>query len=124
MSNSSEFWPLVIVESPFAAFKGGSLVVNEAYRQRACLDCLQRKEVPFASHGFFTYFLDDTNPEHREIGITAGYAFWRAASRIVFYTDLGWSSGMKRAKERVILLGLPWEQRQIGNPVTTVLTQE
>lgn len=116
---SPEFWPLVIVESPFA----GDLVTNDLYRKRACLDCLMREEVPFASHGFFTYFLDDKNLDHREKGITAGYAFWRGAAKIVFYVDLGWSSGMKRAKERAFQLGYSYEERTLAEMHKTTLTQ-
>ncbi len=112
---NAETWPIVIIESPFA----GDMVSNRVYAMRACADCLDRHEVPYASHLFFPQlfypqFLDELkseNPEYREVGITAGYAFWRAASKIVFYTDLGMSPGMSRAYRRAQLLGMVTEVR-------------
>lgn len=103
-------WPVTIVESPYAGSLGERLE-NLAYLQRCCRDCLERKEVPFASHGFFTNFLDDADKEDREIGLTAGYAMWHAATRIAFYCDRGFSSGMKRALDRATKSGHVIEYR-------------
>lgn len=84
----------VMVESPFA--NKGALGVRYLY---ACLrDCLNRGEAPFASHGFYTQFLNDTIPTHRELGIACGYRWGMVADLIVFYTDLGWSHGMIEAQ--------------------------
>lgn len=100
-------WPIVIVESPYA----GDIESNLAYAREACADCLLRREVPYASHLFFTQFLNDMEPTEREAGMTAGYAFWRHASKIVFYVDRGMSSGMKRAFARAQKLGMQIEER-------------
>lgn len=105
-------WPIVIVESPYA----GDVEGNLAYARKACADCLGRQEVPYASHLFFTQFLDDLAPAEREIGLTAGYAFWAHASKIVFYADRGWSSGMKRALARAQNIGMQIEERFIEGP--------
>jgi len=82
----------VIVESPYA----GDVERNTKYL-RACLaDCLARGEAPFASHALYTQpgVLDDSDPQQRERGIAAGFA-WRAmADATVVYTDLGVSRGM------------------------------
>lgn len=106
---NAEHWPIVIVESPYA----GNVDRNQVYVCQACANCLGRQEVPYASHLFFPQFLDDLAPAEREMGMTAGYAFWRAASKIVFYTDRGWSGGMKRAFDRAYELDIPWETRSI-----------
>lgn len=106
-----EVCPVVIVESPFA----GDMEGNKIYARRACLDCLLRGEVPYASHLFFPQFLDELKPEQRELGLTAGYAFWPIAAKIVFYTDRGWSGGMHRAKARAVDLGYQYEERTLKN---------
>jgi len=108
-----EYWPIVIVESPYA----GDVEANLAYARQACANCLGRGEVPYASHLFFPQFLDDLAPAEREMGMTAGYAFWGHAKLITFYTDRGWSGGMKRAFERVTKLGAAWETRSIVEPI-------
>lgn len=138
---SAEDWPLVIIESPYAPNeilkdqKMTELVsavedVSERARQlrewmkievernleyahHCCANALSRKEVPYASHMFFTQFLDDRVPAEREIGMTAGYAMWRGAARIAFYLDKGWSPGMLRAKARADRLKIPIDCRTL-----------
>ena len=105
-------WPIVIVESPYA----GDIEANLAYAREACANCLTRGEIPYASHLFFPQFLDDLQPVEREIGMTAGYAFWRNASKIVFYLDRGMSNGMRRAKTRAIDMNIPIEMRWLEGP--------
>lgn len=89
--------PFVIVESPYA----GDIAKNEEYARKACMDCIRRGEAPFASHLFYTQFLDDLDPKERELGISLGYDLWRFADKIVFYIDLGISPGMQQALDRV-----------------------
>lgn len=143
----------VIVESPFAPrtplpadecanvlMCNGDCAYCSALNQReresdlhgryldACLlDCLRRGESPFASHGLYTRpgVLDDMKPHERAYGISAGFAWRRAADATVFYTDLGWSSGMKTGEVDAVLvigqdgphvieyrtLGADWERR-------------
>lgn len=84
---------IVIVESPYA----GDTDANHAYCVRACVDSFRRNEIPFASHLMYPHVLDELKPEERERGITAGYAFWPLAAKIVFYMDKGMSPGMERA---------------------------
>jgi hypothetical protein len=83
----------VVIESPYA----GDVEENTKYLHECCQDCLQRGESPYASHGFFTHFLDDNNPYERALGIDAGLAWSARADLIVIYTDLGYSDGMKKA---------------------------
>lgn len=100
---------IVIVESPFA----GDMPGNRQYAIQACADCFRRSEIPFASHLIYPQILDELKPEEREQGITAGYAFWPLASKIVFYTDLGMSGGMERAMIRARELKMEIEGRRI-----------
>lgn len=106
---------IVIVESPYA----GDTEANIAYLWRACLDCHERGEVPFASHGFYTQYLDDKNPAHRERGIQAGYTMWWNANIIAFYIDRGWSPGMEAALARTRETGHRVEYRSLTRPDQT-----
>ena len=103
---------IVIVESPYA----GDLAVNISYA-RACLaDCLRRGEAPFASHLLYTQpgVLDDDVPAERDLGIEAGCAFRKAATRTVVYTDLGISRGMEYGIAHARELGQVVENRSLG----------
>lgn len=103
----------VIVESPYA----GDIVRNVEYAKECCLDCVKRGEVPFASHLFFTQFLDDTNSDHRTIGMHMGYDFWDKAEEIIFYVDLGLSPGMERALAKAFMENKPVKKRSIKSVV-------
>jgi len=109
---TAENWPVVIVESPFA----GDMEANRQYALRACADCLKRGEVPYASHLFFPQILDELKPEEREQGLTAGYAMWSAANKVVFYIDRGMSTGMCRALLRASDHKMVIECREIDKP--------
>lgn len=87
---------LVIVESPFAATEEHTQEEHIIYAKRCMLDCLKRGEAPFASHLLYTQqgILDDSIPEEREWGITAGFAFRKAIHKSVVYIDYGISKGM------------------------------
>lgn len=82
---------LVIIESPFA----GDRERNRAYLEAAAADCKARGEAYYASHAFYTQFLDDDDPEDRAWGIAAGLAWGAKADATVVYMDLGVSRGMK-----------------------------
>ena len=86
----------VVIESPFA----GDIEANKEYLKRAVLDCLVRGESPYASHGFFTHFLDDADPAQRRAGIMAGLEWSKAAEAVVYYLDRGMSDGMRFALEK------------------------
>lgn len=86
---------LVMIESPYAS----NVAANVAYALRCALDCHARGEASFASHLYYTQFLDDNVPEMRRAGIEAGLAWAAKADLVAFYLDLGWSPGMKAAYE-------------------------
>lgn len=99
----------VIIESPYA----GEVNNNRAYLQECVLDCLKRNESPYASHGFFTQFLNDNKPDERALGIKAGLVWGDAADLIVVYEDLGVSEGMKQGIAEHVRKGRQIEYRSI-----------
>lgn len=100
----------VIIESPYA----GAINRNTEYLWRCVKDSVQRGEFPFASHGFYPAVLDESLANERELGIQAGYAWMECADAVIFYTDYGWSPGMRRAKKRAQKLGKFIAHRTIG----------
>lgn len=88
---------LVIIESPYA----GDVERNVRYARAAMADCLLLGEAPIASHLLYTQpgVLDDLIASERALGIAAGLAWRSVCDAAVFYTDLGWSSGMSAALE-------------------------
>lgn len=99
----------IIIESPFA----GDFAKNRAYANECLRDSLMRGEAPFASHVIYTEALDDNIPFERHIGIEAGLAIGRYASKTVVYTDLGISKGMRYGIERAKAENRPIEYRSI-----------
>lgn len=101
----------VIVESPYA----GDVAENLRYG-RACLaDCLKRGEAPYASHLLYTQpgVLDDSQPEQREHGITAGLALGLRCDATVVYIDRGVTAGMRRGIAHAEAVGRPVEMRRL-----------
>lgn len=108
---------LTIIESPLSDKNGRSMDENLLYLRQCLRDSWNRGELPFASHAFFPFFLNEHNPAERLAGIQAGYQFWNMLPcdeygnplgtgrmpTIVFYTDHGMSDGMKMALERARL---------------------
>ena len=99
----------VVIESPFA----GDVEGNRAYLHQCCIDSLRRGESPYASHGFFVYFLDDLKPDERQLGIDAGLAWGDVADVVAVYTDRGISGGMEYAIEKHKKDGRTIEYRSI-----------
>jgi len=93
--------PLVIIESPFA----GDKETNIRYARACMRDSLLKGEHPFVMHLLYTQdgVLDDDIPTERNLGIEAGLAWGKHASKTVVYTDLsitpGMELGIQRAKE-------------------------
>lgn len=86
---------LVIIESPYS----GDVASNLAYARRCVIDSLRRNEAPIASHLLYTQpgILNDDIEAERSLGIRAGLAWARVADIQAFYTDQGWSAGMRAA---------------------------
>lgn len=104
---------LVVLESPYA----GAINDNVAYARRCLKDCALRGESAQASHLLFTQVLDDTKPDERALGIALGLAWRAVAEYSVFYTDRGWSNGMKAALNSAIAEGRPYKLRALDGAV-------
>lgn len=112
---------LTIIESPYS----GDTEANLEYARAACLNCIDRNENPFASHLFYTQFLDDDNEGERDLGIALGFQWgWIAqmaakvplnptTTIVAFYVDKGWSAGMEAALEHYTEKGLRCEIRRL-----------
>ena len=123
---------LVVIESPYAGTVQqvvGQLIKGTMapdpkvigrhmnYLDRCIIDCLKRNESPYASHRMLTDALDDTDPIQRAKGIEAGMAFGERADARIFFVDLGWSPGMKQAKDYYSSQGLSIQVRRL-DPVS------
>lgn len=86
----------VVVESPLS----GNFLRNKLYALWCAYHCRTLGEAAYASHLFFTQFLDDEDPESRAFGIEAGYAWAETAHIVAFYVDYGMSPGMLKAEQR------------------------
>ena len=104
---------LVIIESPLAASTHLTQEQNVVYAKLALFDSILRGEAPLASHLLYPLVLDDTVPSERDIGKHMGWEWFRAATLIAFYTDLGMSPGMTEALDHVIKHHLKHEFRRI-----------
>lgn len=104
----------IILESPFA----GDLPRNKEYLNRVLKDSIvYRSEASFASHALYPQVLDDTIATERTKGINAGFAWMEVADAVAFYSDYGYSPGMRKAKARAKRLGKFIVERKIGkNP--------
>jgi hypothetical protein len=100
----------VIVESPYA----GDVEGNTLFLKKCLTDCLDKGESPYASHLFFTQFLDDNKKEERELGIVAGFAWNDVAEAVIVYVDKGISSGMQRGVESAIAKKKPIILRRLS----------
>lgn len=102
---------LVALESPFA----GNVEANIKYA-RACLrDSLMRGEAPIASHLLYTQegVLNDSDPNERALGMTAGFHWNKHAQLIAVYQDYGISKGMEEGIKIANYHGIPIEYRKI-----------
>jgi hypothetical protein len=112
---------LVLVESPYAGkSKWWPIAMwqrwrNRVYCRQCCRDCVSRGEAPFASHIFYTQFLDDNHPCERQWGIENGLAWGDKAERTVVYTDRGVSRGMDYGIKHARECGRQIEYRRLRN---------
>ncbi|GAA5627422.1 hypothetical protein Brsp05_02711 [Brucella sp. NBRC 12953] len=103
--------PLIIIETPYS----GDVEANTAYARYCLLDSLRRGEAPIASHLLHTQVFDDMRPDERSLGIEAGLAWYRVATKCVVYADRGISGGMKMGIDRAMQHDVPVEYRSIEN---------
>ena len=102
----------VIIESPYA----GDIEGNRAYARKCMKDSIHRHEAPYLSHMLYTQdgVLDDSDPEERALGITAGFAWHSAAELVAVYCDRGISPGMWLGIRHALSIGKRVEFRELG----------
>lgn len=100
---------LTILESPYS----GVIWRNELYGRMCMLDSLKRGEAPYASHLLYTQCLDDHNPEQRDRGMRAGFAWGEFADLRAFYCDRGFSRGMIEGLKQACLYRQPLAFRSL-----------
>jgi hypothetical protein len=108
--------PFVIIESPFSGKTFPQRNYNNLYLIACCQHSMLSGEAPFASHGFYTQFLNDKDTFTRTLGIKLGQTVMARASFVAVYCDLGISQGMKEGIKAAHKLGLVIQRRKLGAP--------
>jgi hypothetical protein len=88
------------------------------------VDCLRRKEAPYASHLLMTQVLDDLVLEARTLGMQCGFLWAEVADIIAVYRDLGISEGMKAGIEQHDRRHVPVEYRNLPKDLMDLLDNE
>lgn len=102
----------VVIESPLA----GDTVKNLRYALWCCRYAwVTHREHAIASHMLCPWFMDDEAPAERAAGINWGW-MWSKEVPHVFFTDLGWSGGMKAAYARCRAEEIPTQTRDLATP--------
>lgn len=127
---------LVSIESPFSASTKEGIHRNIAYAVLAAKDTAKNYgECPFASHLILTQtvisgehtYISDSTPDPYGIGRDQAIALTHEArlkcDKIVFYTDLGWSSGMHAARELAQTNGIEIEERTLPEEMMSQLSE-
>lgn len=99
--------PVVMIESPYS----GDVEANEDYARTALWDSLERGEAPIATHLLWTQVWDDTCEKTRSTALSRCRTLRNRVDNVVFYVDLGFSDGMKRALAECIEDDLSYEFR-------------
>ena len=99
----------VILEAPYA----GEVPTHLRYLRACIRDCLLRNEAPLAAHHLYSApgVLRHEYQEELELAIQAKLAWRQFAERTVFYSDLGWSDEMVRARNVCTRDGWTYEVR-------------
>jgi hypothetical protein len=107
---------LTVIESPFAPTAVHTVEDHLRYVRACMADSFKRGEAPFPSHALYTQpgVLDDTIPEERKLGMEAGFAWGKWASRVAVYMDLGMSKGMREGIDRAYARGSEVWIRTLG----------
>lgn len=99
LSNFNDF---VIIESPYGNSEENEILKNINYARTAVVSCLNKGEIPFASHILYTQkgVLEDSKPEQRRLGVEAGLCFGNLCEKTILFPDLGMTSGMIEGVEK------------------------
>lgn len=97
----------ICLESPLAASGSITMEEHQQYAAVCMYILLDQGYAPYVSHLLYTHVLDDTKPAEREIGLQAGLAFGDQCEERWFFTDYGFSPGMRLAYDRAQAAGQP-----------------
>lgn len=103
----------VIIESPYGSKDPAIVERNRKFLHECCKDALARGEAPFASHGFYTLFLDDNDKPQRTLGMECGHTWMQVCDYVVVYVDLGITAGMEAGMKRAEMAGKPVTLRSL-----------
>jgi len=97
----------VYVVSPYAGEVYRNIVNTKWY----CRFVIKEGAIPIASHLMYPRFLNDMDPEERELGIMFGFSLMEGCDEVWVFTENGISEGMrreiheaKRQKKRIRLI--------------------
>jgi hypothetical protein len=97
-----------IIESPFKGATKAEEQRNHAYLDKCIRWCIENGYTPYASHKMLPDALDDSNPNERTLGISAGLDMSlfilskRPDAKVFFFLDYGQSGGMNKAEEKYL----------------------
>lgn len=100
---------LVIIESPYA----GNRNANIEYAKACLLDSIRRSEAPIAFHLLYPLVMEDSDAAERALALDMSFRWYKCASLIAVYTDMGVSPGMLRGIETGHKFGLEVEHRRL-----------
>lgn len=113
---------VVMIESPYS----GDIDRNIRYLNIAITESkLLYGECPYAGHAYLTqharnkdHFCSNSNKKWsvlgRDVSVERCNIIRHRCDKTVFYTDRGWNTGMKLAKEYCEKNNLPYEERQVN----------
>ncbi len=97
--------PRVCVISPFRGENLAEEMRNRSLAASLCRAAAECGAAPFASHVFYTAFLDDAVPSERKAGCECGLAWLEASDLVLVYDANGISEGMHKDVELARALG-------------------
>jgi hypothetical protein len=97
----------IYVASPLSAPTVAGIQKNVRRVWSLCRAVIKEGHAPFASHGFYTAFLDDTDPYERAAGTAAGLSWMLEANELWVFTKAGISPGMQHEIRE-------WNRREDG----------
>lgn len=90
--------PLVYVCSPYA----GDTVRNILAAQKYCRFAVDNNAIPLAPHLLYPQFLDDRNPDERDLGLFFGNILMDKCDEVWIFSDGEYSEGMQAEYERAV----------------------
>ncbi|MBP7708464.1 hypothetical protein KA107_02170 [Candidatus Pacearchaeota archaeon] len=117
---------VISIETPYHNFDERIRQENICYAILCCKHAIREfNEVPYASHLLFTqvvlngrhFYVPDNFEDKfglgRERAIIMTDEIRKRVDKLVFYTDRGFSNGMRHAKELAIREKIPFEERKL-----------